>query len=197
MRDGVAPGVGTGSGIAWERVALTWRGPLPEGAKLGAAGEPLATGLPDPGAKLGAAGVWVVAASPEPGAKDGGVGATVVSLGAKLGAAGVWVVAASPEPGAKDGGVGATVVSSGVAGGFGIGALRRVEDTGAGTGYAPWGEDAGVGTGYVAWGEGDGICDESAWRVRNDLRAADPGVNDGGGVGAERLGNSEDGSRWG
>ena len=107
------------------------------------------------------------------------------------------VVAASPEPGAKDGGVGATVVSSGVAGGFGTGALRRVEDAGAGTGYAPWGEDAGVGTGYVAWGEGDGICDESAWRVRNDLRAADPGVNDGGGVGAERLGNSEDGSRWG
>lgn len=152
MRDGVAPGVGTGSGIAWERVALTWRGPLPEGAKLGAAGEPLATGLPDPGAKLGAAGVWVVAASPEPGAKDGGVGATVVS--------------------------------SGVAGGFGTGALRRAED-------------AGVGTGYVAWGEDDGTCDESAWRVRNDLRAVDPGANDGGGVGAERLGNSEDGSRWG
>lgn len=166
MRDGVAPGVGTGSGIAWERVALTWRGPLPEGAKLGAAGEPLATGLPDPGAK------------------DGGVGATVVSLGAKLGAAGVWVVAASAEPGAKDGGVGATVVSSGVAGGFGTGALRRAED-------------AGVGTGYVAWGEDDGTCDESAWRVRNDLRAVDPGANDGGGVGAERLGNSEDGSRWG
>ena len=184
MRDGVAPGVGTGSGIAWERVALTWRGPLPEGAKLGAAGEPLATGLPDPGAKLGAAGVWVVGALLEPGAKDGGVGATVVSLGAKLGAAGVWVVAASAEPGAKDGGVGATVVSSGVAGGFGTGALRRVED-------------AGVGTGYVAWGEDDGICDESAWRVRNDLRAVDPGANDGGGVGAERLGNSEDGSRWG
>lgn len=134
MRDGVAPGVGTGSGIAWERVALTWRGPLPEGAKLGAAG--------------------------------------------------VWVVAASAEPGAKDGGVGATVVSSGVAGGFGTGALRRAED-------------AGVGTGYVAWGEDDGTCDESAWRVRNDLRAADPGANDGGGVGAERLGNSEDGSRWG
>lgn len=152
MRDGVAPGVGTGSGIAWERVALTWRGPLPEGAKLGAAGEPLATGLPDPGAKLGAAGVWVVAASAEPGAKDGGVGATVVS--------------------------------SGVAGGFGTGALRRAED-------------AGVGTGYVAWGEDDGTCDESAWRVRNDLRAVDPGANDGGGVGAERLGNSEDGSRWG
>jgi len=152
VRDGVAPGVGTGSGIAWERVALTWRGPLPEGAKLGAAGEPLATGLPDPGAKLGAAGVWVVAASPEPGAKDGGVGATVVS--------------------------------SGVAGGFGTGALRRAED-------------AGVGTGYVAWGEDDGTCDESAWRVRNDLRAVDPGANDGGGVGAERLGNSEDGSRWG
>ena len=152
MRDGVAPGVGAGSGIAWERVALTWRGPLPEGAKLGAAGEPLATGLPDPGAKLGAAGVWVVAASPEPGAKDGGVGATVVS--------------------------------SGVAGGFGTGALRRAED-------------AGVGTGYVAWGEDDGTCDESAWRVRNDLRAVDPGANDGGGVGAERLGNSEDGSRWG
>ena len=139
-------------GIAWERVALTWRGPLPEGAKLGAAG------------------VRVVGA--------------LLESGAKLGAAGVWVVAASPEPGAKDGGVGATVVSSGVAGGFGTGALRRVED-------------AGVGTGYVAWGEGDGICDESAWRVRNDLRAADPGVNDGGGVGAERLGNSEDGSRWG
>lgn len=152
MRDGVAPGVGTGSGIAWERVALTWHGPLPEGAKLGAAGEPLATGLPDPGAKLGAAGVWVVAASAEPGAKDGGVGATVVS--------------------------------SGVAGGFGTGALRRAED-------------AGVGTGYVAWGEDDGTCDESAWRVRNDLRAVDPGANDGGGVGAERLGNSEDGSRWG
>jgi len=152
VRDGVAPGVGTGSGIAWERVALTWRGPLPEGAKLGAAGEPLATGLPDPGAKLGAAGVWVVAASAEPGAKDGGVGATVVS--------------------------------SGVAGGFGTGALRRAED-------------AGVGTGYVAWGEDDGTCDESAWRVRNDLRAVDPGANDGGGVGAERLGNSEDGSRWG
>lgn len=165
MRDGVAPGVGTGLGIAWERVALTWRGPLPEGAKLGAAG------------------VRVVGA--------------LLESGAKLGAAGVWVVAASPEPGAKDGGVGATVVSSGVAGGFGTGALRRVEDAGAGTGYAPWGEDAGVGTGYVAWGEGDGICDESAWRVRNDLRAADPGVNDGGGVGAERLGNSEDGSRWG
>ena len=165
MRDGVAPGVGTGSGIAWERVALTWRGPLPEGAKLGAAG------------------VRVVGALLEPGAK--------------LGAAGVRVAAASPELGAKDGGVGATVVSSGVAGGFGTGALRRVEDAGAGTGYAPWGEDAGVGTGYVAWGEGDGICDESAWRVRNDLRAADPGVNDGGGVGAERLGNSEDGSRWG
>ena len=152
MRDGVAPGVGTGLGIAWERVALTWRGPLPEGAKLGAAG------------------VRVVGA--------------LLESGAKLGAAGVWVVAASPEPGAKDGGVGATVVSSGVAGGFGTGALRRVEDAGAGTGYAPW-------------GEGDGICDESAWRVRNDLRAADPGVNDGGGVGAERLGNSEDGSRWG
>ena len=165
MRDGVAPGVGTGSGIAWERVALTWRGPLPDGAKLGAAG------------------VRVVGALLEPGAK--------------LGAAGVRVAAASPEPGAKDGGVGATVVSSGVAGGFGTGALRRVEDAGAGTGYAPWVEDAGVGTGYVAWGEGDGICDESAWRVRNDLRAADPGVNDGGGVGAERLGNSEDGSRWG
>ena len=147
MRDGVAPGVGTGSGIAWERVALTWRGPLPEGAKLGAAG--------------------------------------------------VRVVAASPEPGAKDGGVGATVVSSGVAGGFGTGALRRVEDAGAGTGYAPLGEDAGVGTGYAPLGEDDGICDESAWRVRNDLRAADPGANDGGGVGAERLGNSEDGSRWG
>ena len=134
MRDGVAPGVGTGSGIAWERVVLTWRGPLPEGAKLGAAG--------------------------------------------------VRVVGASPEPGAKDGGVGATVVSSGVAGGFGIGTLRRAEDAGVGTGYAPLGED-------------DGICDESAWRVRNDLRAADPGANDGGGVGAERLGNSEDGSRWG
>ena len=152
MRDGVAPGVGTGSGIAWERVALTWRGPLPEGAKLGAAG------------------VRVVGALLEPGAK--------------LGAAGVWVVAASPEPGAKDGGFGATVVSSGVAGGFGTGALRRAEDAGVGTGYAPLGED-------------DGICDESAWRVRNDLRAADPGANDGGGVGAERLGNSEDGSRWG
>lgn len=134
MRDCVAPGVGTGSGIAWERVALTWRGPLPEGAKLGAAG--------------------------------------------------VRVAAASSEPGAKDGGVGATVVSSGVAGGFGTGALRRAEDAGVGTGYAPLGED-------------DGICDESAWRVRNDLRAADPGANDGGGVGAERLGNSEDGSRWG
>ena len=165
MRDGVAPGVGTGSGIAWERVALTCRGPLPEGAKLGAAG------------------VRVVGALLEPGAK--------------LGAAGVRVVAASPEPGAKDGGVGATVVSSGVAGGFGTGALRRAEDAGVGTGYAPLGEDAGVGTGYVAWGEDDGICDESAWRVRNDLRAADPGANDGGGVGAERLGNSEDGSRWG
>ena len=152
MRDGVAPGVGTGLGIAWERVALTWRGPLPEGAKLGAAG------------------VRVVGALLEPGAK--------------LGAAGVWVVAASPEPGAKDGGFGATVVSSGVAGGFGTGALRRAEDAGVGTGYAPLGED-------------DGICDESAWRVRNDLRAADPGANDGGGVGAERLGNSEDGSRWG
>ena len=165
MRDGVAPGVGTGSGIAWERVVLTWRGPLPEGAKLGAAG------------------VRVVGALLEPGAK--------------LGAAGVRVVAASPEPGAKDGGVGATVVSSGVAGGFGTGALRRVEDAGAGTGYAPLGEDAGVGTGYAPLGEDDGICDESAWRVRNDLRAADPGANDGGGVGAERLGNSEDGSRWG
>ena len=141
--------------------------------------------------------MWVVAASPEPSAKDGGFGATVVSLGAKLGAAGVRVVAAVLEPGAKDGGVGATVVSSGVAGGFGTGALRRAEDAGVGTGYAPLGEDAGVGTGYVAWGEDDGICDESAWRVRNDLRAADPGVNDGGGVGAERLGNSEDGSRWG
>lgn len=179
MRDGVAPGVGTGSGTAWERVALAWRGPLPEGAKLGAAG------------------VRVAAASPEPGAKDGGFGATVVSLGAKLGAAGVRVVAASPEPGAKDGGVGATVVSSGVAGGFGTGALRRAEDAGVGTGYAPLGEDAGVGTGYAPLGEDDGICDESAWRVRNDLRAADPGANDGGGVGAERLGNSEDGSRWG
>ena len=134
MRDGVAPGVGTGSGIAWERVALTWRGPLPDGAKLGAAG--------------------------------------------------VRVVGALLEPGAKDGGFGATVVSSGVAGGFGTGALRRAEDAGVGTGYAPLGED-------------DGICDESAWRVRNDLRAADPGANDGGGVGAERLGNSEDGSRWG
>ena len=152
MRDGVAPGVGTGSGIAGERVALTCRGPVPEGAKLGAAG------------------VRVVGALLEPGAK--------------LGAAGVRVVAASPEPGAKDGGVGATVVSSGVAGGFGTGALRRAEDAGVGTGYAPLGED-------------DGICDESAWRVRNDLRAADPGANDGGGVGAERLGNSEEGSRWG
>ena len=160
MRDGVAPGVGTGSGIAWERVALAWRGPLPEGAKLGAAG--------------------------------------------------VRGVAALPEPGAKDGGFGATVVSSGVVGGFGTGALRRAEDAGVGTGYAPLGEDTGVGTGYVAWGEDDGVgtgcvalgeddgfCDESAWRVRNDLRAADPGANDGGGVGAERLGNSEDGSRWG
>ncbi len=147
MRDGVAPGVGTGSGTAWERVALAWRGPLPEGAKLGAAG--------------------------------------------------VRDVAALLEPGAKDGGFGATVVSSGVAGGFGTGALRRAEDAGVGTGYAPLGEDAGVGTGYVAWGEDDGFCDESAWRVRNDLRAADPGANDGGGVGAERLGNSEDGSRWG
>ena len=184
MRDGVAPGVGTGSGIAWERVVLTWRGPLPEGAKLGAAGVRVVGALLEPGAKLGAAGVRVVAASPEPGAKDDGVGATVVSLGAKLGAAGVRVAAASSEPGAKDGGVGATVVSSGVAGGFGTGALRRAED-------------AGVGTGYVAWGEDDGFCDESAWRVRNDLRAADPGANDGGGVGAERLGNSEDGSRWG
>ena len=147
MRDGVAPGVGTGSGIAWERVALTWRGPLPDGAKLGAAG------------------VRVVGALLEPGAKDGGFGATVVSSGVA-------------------GGFGATVVSSGVAGGFGTGALRRAEDAGVGTGYAPLGED-------------DGICDESAWRVRNDLRAADPGANDGGGVGAERLGNSEDGSRWG
>ena len=178
MRDGVAPGVGTGSGTAWERVALAWRGPLPEGAKLGAAG------------------VRDVAALPEPGAK--------------LGAAGVRGVAVLLEPGAKDGGFGATVVSSGVAGGFGTGALRRAEDAGVGTGYAPLGEDAGVGTGYVAWGEDDGVgtgcvawgeddgfCDESAWRVRNDLRAADPGANDGGGVGAERLGNSEDGSRWG
>ena len=178
MRDGVAPGVGTGSGTAWERVALAWRGPLPEGAKLGAAG------------------VRGVAALPEPGAK--------------LGAAGVRGVAVLLEPGAKDGGFGATVVSSGVAGGFGTGALRRAEDAGVGTGYAPlgedagvgtgyvaWGEDAGVGTGCVAWGEDDGFCDESAWRVRNDLRAADPGANDGGGVGAERLGNSEDGSRWG
>ena len=178
MRDGVAPGVGTGSGIAWERVALAWRGPLPEGAKLGAAG------------------VRDVAALLEPGAK--------------LGAAGVRGVAALPEPGAKDGGFGATVVSSGVVGGFGTGALRRAEDAGVGTGYAPLGEDTGVGTGYVAWGEDDGVgtgcvalgeddgfCDESAWRVRNDLRAADPGANDGGGVGAERLGNSEDGSRWG
>ena len=148
VRDGVSPGVGTGSaGTAWERVALAWRGPLPEGAKLGAAG--------------------------------------------------VRDVAALLEPGAKDGGFGATVVSSGVAGGFGTGALRRAEDAGVGTGYAPLGEDAGVGTGYVAWGEDDGFCDESAWRVRNDLRAADPGANDGGGVGAERLGNSEDGSRWG
>ena len=186
MRDGVAPGVGTGSGTAWERVALAWRGPLPEGAKLGAAG------------------VRDVAALLEPGAKDGGFGATVVSSGVA-------------------GGFGATVVSSGVAGGFGTGALRRAEDAGVGTGYAPLGEDAGVGTGYaplgedagvgtgyvawgeddgvgtgcVAWGEDDGFCDESAWRVRNDLRAADPGANDGGGVGAERLGNSEDGSRWG
>ena len=178
MRDGVAPGVGTGSGTAWERVALAWRGPLPEGAKLGAAG------------------VRGVAVLLEPGAK--------------LGAAGVRGVAVLPEPGAKDGGFGATVVSSGVAGGFGTGALRRAEDAGVGTGYAPLGEDAGVGTGYVAWGEDDGVgtgcvawgeddgfCDESAWRVRNDLRAADPGANDGGGVGAERLGNSEDGSRWG
>ena len=178
MRDGVAPGVGTGSGTAWERVALAWRGPLPEGAKLGAAG------------------VRGVAALPEPGAK--------------LGAAGVRGVAVLLEPGAKDGGFGATVVSSGVAGGFGTGALRRAKDAGVGTGYAPLGEDAGVGTGYVAWGENDGVgtgcvawgeddgfCDESAWRVRNDLRAADPGANDGGGVGAERLGNSEDGSRWG
>ena len=170
MRDGVAPGVGTGSGIAWERVALTWRGPLPEGAKLGAAGVRVVGALLEPGAKLGAAGVRVVGALLEPGAK--------------LGAAGVRVAAASPEPGAKDGGFGATVVSSGVAGGFGTGALRRAEDAGVGTGYAPLGED-------------DGICDESAWRVRNDLRAADPGANDGGGVGAERLGNSEDGSRWG
>ena len=170
MRDGVAPGVGTGSGIAWERVVLTWRGPLPEGAKLGAAGVRVVGALLEPGAKLGAAGVRVVGALLEPGAK--------------LGAAGVRVAAASPEPGAKDGGVGATVVSSGVAGGFGTGALRRAEDAGVGTGYAPLGED-------------DGICDESAWRVRNDLRAADPGANDGGGVGAERLGNSEDGSRWG
>ena len=173
MRDGVAPGVGTGSGTAWERVALAWRGPLPEGAKLGAAG------------------VRGVAALPEPGAKDGGFGATVVSSGVA-------------------GGFGATVVSSGVVGGFGTGALRRAEDAGVGTGYAPLGEDTGVGTGYVAWGEDDGVgtgcvalgeddgfCDESAWRVRNDLRAADPGANDGGGVGAERLGNSEDGSRWG
>ena len=165
MRDGVAPGVGTGSGTAWERVALTWRGPLPEGVKLGAAGVRGVAVLPEPGAKLGAAGV-----------RD---------------------VAALLEPGAKDGGFGATVVSSGVAGGFGTGALRRAEDAGVGTGYAPLGEDAGVGTGYVAWGEDDGFCDESAWRVRNDLRAADPGANDGGGVGAERLGNSEDGSRWG
>ena len=178
MRDGVAPGVGTGSGTAWERVALAWRGPLPEGAKLGAAGVRGVAVLTEPGAKLGAAGV-----------RD---------------------VAALLEPGAKDGGFGATVVSSGVAGGFGTGALRRAEDAGVGTGYAPLGEDAGVGTGYVAWGEDDGVgtgcvawgeddgfCDESAWRVRNDLRAADPGANDGGGVGAERLGNSEDGSRWG
>ena len=178
MRDGVAPGVGTGSGTAWERVALAWRGPLPEGAKLGAAGVRGVAVLLEPGAKLGAAGV-----------RD---------------------VAALLEPGAKDGGFGATVVSSGVAGGFGTGALRRAEDAGVGTGYAPLGEDAGVGTGYVAWGEDDGVgtgcvawgeddgfCDESAWRVRNDLRAADPGANDGGGVGAERLGNSEDGSRWG
>ena len=178
MRDGVAPGVGTGSGTAWERVALAWRGPLPEGAKLGAAGVRDVAALPEPGAKLGAAGV-----------RD---------------------VAALLEPGAKDGGFGATVVSSGVAGGFGTGALRRAKDAGVGTGYAPLGEDAGVGTGYVAWGENDGVgtgcvawgeddgfCDESAWRVRNDLRAADPGANDGGGVGAERLGNSEDGSRWG
>ena len=165
MRDGVAPGVGTGSGIAWERVALTWRGPLPEGAKLGAAGVRVVGALLEPGAKLGAAG--------EP------------------------LATASPEPGAKDGGFGATVVSSGVAGGFGTGALRRAEDAGVGTGYAPLGEDTGVGTGYAPLGEDDGICDESAWRVRNDLRAADPGANDGGGVGAERLGNSEDGSRWG
>ena len=64
-------------------------------------------------------------------------------------------------------------------------------------GTSPGGEDDGVGTGCVALGEDDGFCDESAWRVRNDLRAADPGANDGGGVGAERLGNSEDGSRWG
>ena len=165
MRDGVAPGVGTGSGTAWERVALAWHGPLPEGAKLGAAGVRGVAVLPEPGAKLGAAGV-----------RD---------------------VAALLEPGAKDGGFGATVVSSGVAGGFGTGALRRAEDAGVGTGYAPLGEDDGVGTGCVAWGEDDGFCDESAWRVRNDLRAADPGANDGGGVGAERLGNSEDGSRWG
>ena len=183
MRDGVAPGVGTGSGTAWERVALAWRGPLPEGAKLGAAGVRDVAALPEPGAKLGAAGVRGVAVLLEPGAK--------------LGAVGVRDVAVLPAPGAKDGGFGATVVSSGVAGGFGTGALRRAEDAGVGTGYAPLGEDTGVGTGYVAWGEDDGFCDESAWRVRNDLRAADPGANDGGGVGAERLGNSEDGSRWG
>ena len=178
MRDGVAPGVGTGSGTAWERVALAWRGPLLEGAKLGAAGVRGVAVLPEPGAKLGAAGVRGVAVLPEPGAKDGGFGATVVSSGVA-------------------GGFGATVVSSGVAGGFGTGALRRAEDAGVGTGCVAWGEDDGVGTGCVAWGEDDGFCDESAWRVRNDLRAADPGANDGGGVGAERLGNSEDGSRWG
>ena len=183
MRDGVAPGVGTGSGTAWERVALAWRGPLPEGAKLGAAGVRDVAALPEPGAKLGAAGVRGVAVLLEPGAK--------------LGAAGVRGVAVLPEPGAKDGGFGATVVSSGVAGGFGATVVSSGVAGGFGTGALRRAEDAGVGTGYAPLGEDDGICDESAWRVRNDLRAADPGANDGGGVGAERLGNSEDGSRWG
>ena len=81
--------------------------------------------------------------------------------------------------------------------GVGTGYVAWGEDDGVGTGCVAWGEDDGVGTGCVAWGEDDGFCDEPAWRVRNDLRAADPGANDGGGVGAERLGNSEDGSRWG
>lgn len=46
------------------------------------------------------------------------------------------------------------------------------------------GEDDGAGT----WGERG---------ERTDLRGADPGAKDGGGTGAERRGNNDDGSRWG